>query len=187
MKGAVGSLNAAVAGSILLFEALAQRDPNATPRVQAELPDAAAPARPARKASRGEVTDAGEAPAPTPAKRRAAKTVPAPADTDPATGLADAPAGEATTDPDPEVAAAPRSGRRKVASVDVTDPADALSAPGAASEPVPTEPDPPKRRVRKGLSTQAADPADETPPSPEADLLPTDGARKRARKATATE
>ncbi len=31
MKGAVGSLNAAVAGSILLFEALAQRDPNATP------------------------------------------------------------------------------------------------------------------------------------------------------------
>ncbi len=32
MKGAVGSLNAAVAGSVLLFEALAQRDPNATPR-----------------------------------------------------------------------------------------------------------------------------------------------------------
>ena len=31
MKGVVGSLNAAVAGSILLFEALAQRDPNATP------------------------------------------------------------------------------------------------------------------------------------------------------------
>ena len=32
MKGAVGSLNAAVAGSVLLFEALAQRDPDATPR-----------------------------------------------------------------------------------------------------------------------------------------------------------
>ena len=37
MKGAVGSLNAAVAGSILLFEALAQRDPNATPRVTPAL------------------------------------------------------------------------------------------------------------------------------------------------------
>ena len=31
MKGAVGSLNAAVAGSILLFEALGQRDPGARP------------------------------------------------------------------------------------------------------------------------------------------------------------
>jgi 23S rRNA (guanosine2251-2'-O)-methyltransferase len=37
MKGTVGSLNAAVAGSILLFEALAQRDPNAVPRVTPEL------------------------------------------------------------------------------------------------------------------------------------------------------
>jgi 23S rRNA (guanosine2251-2'-O)-methyltransferase len=41
MKGAVGSLNAAVAGSILLFEALAQRDPNATPSLPS--PDAADP------------------------------------------------------------------------------------------------------------------------------------------------
>ena len=32
MRGAVGSLNAAVAGSILLFEAVAQRDPGAAPR-----------------------------------------------------------------------------------------------------------------------------------------------------------
>ena len=31
MKGAIGSLNAAVAGSILLFEALGQRDPGARP------------------------------------------------------------------------------------------------------------------------------------------------------------
>ena len=28
MRGAVGSLNAAVAGSVLLFEAVAQRDPD---------------------------------------------------------------------------------------------------------------------------------------------------------------
>ena len=29
MRGAIGSLNAAVAGSVLLFEAVAQRDPTA--------------------------------------------------------------------------------------------------------------------------------------------------------------
>jgi 23S rRNA (guanosine2251-2'-O)-methyltransferase len=56
MKGAVGSLNAAVAGSILLFEALAQReDPRAAPRQPleeasgtAESIAAAAPAQPKR-------------------------------------------------------------------------------------------------------------------------------------------
>ena len=31
MRGSIGSLNAAVAGSILLFEALGQRDPGARP------------------------------------------------------------------------------------------------------------------------------------------------------------
>lgn len=190
MKGAVGSLNAAVAGSILLFEALAQRDPNATPRVQAELPDAAATARPGRKVPRGEVTDAGEAPAPTPAKRRAVKS--AAADAEPVTAAPDAEsvaaaaAAETMADPDPEVAAAPRPRRRKVASADVTESADPPPAPSAASEAVSTEPAPPKRRVRKGLSTEVADPANEATPLPESDLLPTDGAKKRARKATAT-
>jgi 23S rRNA (guanosine2251-2'-O)-methyltransferase len=51
MKGAVGSLNAAVAGSILLFEALAQRDPNAMPSAQSQ--DAAGP--------EGTVTDPADA------------------------------------------------------------------------------------------------------------------------------
>ena len=51
MRGAVGSLNAAVAGSILLFEAVAQRDPEgrAQPRVAAPWPD---PGRPARTKAR---------------------------------------------------------------------------------------------------------------------------------------
>ncbi len=57
MRGAVGSLNAAVAGSILLFEAVAQRDPEglAQPRVATPWPD---PARPARTRTRptGDVT-----------------------------------------------------------------------------------------------------------------------------------
>ena len=48
MKGAVGSLNAAVAGSILLFEALAQRDPNAAPSVAAS-PDASRRTSPGRE------------------------------------------------------------------------------------------------------------------------------------------
>ncbi len=57
MKGAVGSLNAAVAGSILLFEALAQREdgdapPPDMPPVEtpgtADVTTAAAPARPKR-------------------------------------------------------------------------------------------------------------------------------------------
>jgi 23S rRNA (guanosine2251-2'-O)-methyltransferase len=52
MKGAVGSLNAAVAGSILLFEAVAQRDSNggavgAVDDVAAEPPDVPIPAEPA--------------------------------------------------------------------------------------------------------------------------------------------
>jgi hypothetical protein len=51
MKGAVGSLNAAVAGSILLFEALAQRDPNAMPSLPSQ--DAAA--------NEGPVTDPANA------------------------------------------------------------------------------------------------------------------------------
>ena len=36
MRGAIGSLNAAVAGSVLLFEALGQRDPEARPVVPAD-------------------------------------------------------------------------------------------------------------------------------------------------------
>lgn len=54
MRGAVGSLNAAVAGSILLFEAVAQRDPEgrAKPKAAAPWPD---PGRPARRRTRPEV------------------------------------------------------------------------------------------------------------------------------------
>lgn len=49
MRGAIGSLNAAVAGSVLLFEALGQRDPDARPRrasatsLSAAADDASAP------------------------------------------------------------------------------------------------------------------------------------------------
>ena len=66
MRGAVGSLNAAVAGSILLFEAVAQRDPEGRART---LPAAAWPIPAGRTADDGPTTaptpeGAGIAPAP---------------------------------------------------------------------------------------------------------------------------
>jgi hypothetical protein len=51
MRGVIGSLNAAVAGSILLFEALGQRDPDARPggaTVGADGSPSAGPAAPAK-------------------------------------------------------------------------------------------------------------------------------------------
>jgi 23S rRNA (guanosine2251-2'-O)-methyltransferase len=85
MKGAVGSLNAAVAGSILLFEAVAQRDAgsSATTGPSADGPPAAdQPATPKRRTRRATAapppaegeTDLlpGDA-APRPAKRRSRK------------------------------------------------------------------------------------------------------------------
>jgi tRNA(Leu) C34 or U34 (ribose-2'-O)-methylase TrmL len=73
MKGAVGSLNAAVAGSILLFEALAQRDasPGARPTdTRPEPPDGEGPSTPADAPS--------EAPKPT-RRRTTAKRAKTPA------------------------------------------------------------------------------------------------------------
>ena len=110
MKGAVGSLNAAVAGSILLFEALAQREDGDEPPAEmapveapgtADLTIAAAPARPKRtrkpKAEEASLTaetdsdllptDASSSPtAPTPKKstrRKTTKAVPDAAEDDP--------------------------------------------------------------------------------------------------------
>jgi 23S rRNA (guanosine2251-2'-O)-methyltransferase len=49
MRGVIGSLNAAVAGSILLFEVLGQHGPGAAPAAEAAATEAAAPPKPARK------------------------------------------------------------------------------------------------------------------------------------------
>jgi len=122
MRGAIGSLNAAVAGSVLLFEALGQRDPEARP---ARPPEAAAgPAltpkrsRVTRRAGRDETvpeastevsTDASSvepaAPAPVtnePAAIEAA--APEPATTEPVTAgaatLEAPPAPDASADPE---------------------------------------------------------------------------------------
>ena len=80
MKGAVGSLNAAVAGSILLFEALAQRDPNATPRVTSALGGGGEEGPPtkarARKVAKGSPTRRQRQPLTRPPKRPPTPTKP---------------------------------------------------------------------------------------------------------------
>jgi tRNA(Leu) C34 or U34 (ribose-2'-O)-methylase TrmL len=79
MRGAIGSLNAAVAGSILLFEAVAQRDP-------------AGSASPARRAAEP-VLPEPKAGQPQPSQPEASESVPDPAAHDAAT--------EAETTPEP--------------------------------------------------------------------------------------
>jgi 23S rRNA (guanosine2251-2'-O)-methyltransferase len=72
MRGAIGSLNAAVAGSILLFEAVAQRDPtgDAAPPRTASLPEppegAAAAPQDVPAAPDGVALEAAEKPQPEP-------------------------------------------------------------------------------------------------------------------------
>ena len=92
MKGAVGSLNAAVAGSILLFEALAQRDaagdaasePGSTvtappaaaaPKRRSRAPRSDAPSTPAPAAAQADLLPADATPKP-PTRRRARKADP---------------------------------------------------------------------------------------------------------------
>ena len=201
MKGAVGSLNAAVAGSILLFEALAQRDPNATPRVTPAL------------GSGGE-----EGP---PTKARARKVAKRSPDTAPATA-ADAPT-EASADAD-EAAPSETKPKPRVRKGLSTEPDDVpATEPPTATRP-PPRPRPARRSrnqshgVRKAAPIEAqgrarqrhlttplrpprprpsrlagpASPRRPRPPillpragteSPEDDLLPTDGPKKRPPRA----
>ena len=114
MKGAVGSLNAAVAGSILLFEALAQRDPNATPRVTPALgsggEDGAAPRRPATARS----PRRPPAPAAPPTRRRSIRRHPhrTSAEADEATTAAKKPKPRRARASPPSPTMSPRRGLR---------------------------------------------------------------------------
>jgi len=160
MKGAVGSLNAAVAGSILLFEALAQREPNATPRALPQLPDAEAGAGP----------DAG---APAPKLKRARK------------GLSTEPTADAAADASGADAGAPAPKPKRARKGLSTEPT--ADAAADASGPDAGAPAPKPKRARKGLSTDAEPPTGPAPPAgpvpapSDHDLLPTDGAGKRPR------
>ena len=126
MRGAIGSLNAAVAGSVLLFEALGQRDPDARP----------------------------DAPwGTTPGQERAAEPVPSPAIAVSEGAAATAPAGPETTGAPaeasrgtPEAALLPDEPPTRRATV----PADPPPA-----EPPPHD-EPPRRRGRATGATGAA-------------------------------
>ena len=207
MKGVVGSLNAAVAGSILLFEALAQRDPNATPRVAPDLDgesEALAGTAPKRRARKGLSTEPqdvlaqgdaeeaeGAAPAETTPKPRARKglsTEPQalpegaadaakPADTAPAVA---APAEKAPDAAGPAETAPKRRARK---SPPAEPPEVASEAPDQATATVPVKPQP-IRRTRRPAATEQADPLpDAGTGSVEEDLLPIDGPRKRPSRA----
>jgi 23S rRNA (guanosine2251-2'-O)-methyltransferase len=84
MHGRIGSLNAAVAGSVLLYEATAQRDPSGTgrtmpptvppERIDAERATPVEPATPAEPTTPMEPEPAGEPEAPKAAPKRARRT-----------------------------------------------------------------------------------------------------------------
>ena len=135
MKGVVGSLNAAVAGSILLFEALAQRDPNAAAPAPVELPDVAE-AKP--RVRKGLSTEAAE-----------------PQET------------AVVAEPDAAEAPAPKPRARKAAS--------------PKGEP-PAKPAPSKAPSRKTAAKAPKGAKAKAPAAAEDDLLPADGAKRRSRK-----
>jgi 23S rRNA (guanosine2251-2'-O)-methyltransferase len=125
MRGAIGSLNAAVAGSILLFETLGQRDPDARPDVAADATQARGRGR---DRDRLELDgDADEAPASEPE----------------AAGVPQAMTGEAADIPAAAPKRAPRASKRTAAKsaehqeASAAEPADKpeLIAPDAAAEP----------------------------------------------------
>ena len=137
MRGNVGSLNAAVAGSVLLFEVLSQRDPDGslTPTPPPE-PIGVAPLAPAAAAERP--TSATEPPKRRPSGRKA--TSAAPPDT-----TADVAAPHPV--PEPAESAAPVKPKRAPRSRKVTPPEDGEGdlLPGGpaldiAAEPATTEP-----------------------------------------------
>ena len=173
MRGVVGSLNAAVAGSILLFEALAQRDPNAAPRAALDLPDAAEatpelpPAEPKPRVRKGLSTERAEPE-------------------------------EAAAAAEPEEAAAaappaPKTRARKAGSPEPAAPEATTSKSARKAKTAPTEAAPSKARTSKTATAKVPTSKTATAKAPTAskaksptqtddDLLPADGAKKRSRK-----
>jgi 23S rRNA (guanosine2251-2'-O)-methyltransferase len=150
MRGAIGSLNAAVAGSILLFEALAQRDPEATAGATSESTSPAADG-PSELGQAAKQAAAGS-----PKQAVAARKRPAGADADRQAEPAAAP------DSAPSPASAPPSG-----------PAVAPAKPAASPMPAPSAK--PARSAKTARSAKIAPSADPTAANPVDggdDLLP---------------
>jgi 23S rRNA (guanosine2251-2'-O)-methyltransferase len=127
MRGTIDSLNAAVAGSILVFEALAQRDPGGTSRIRPPRQPLAAPPEPTDEPA-------------TPAPAEPEPTEPEPTEPEP---------GATETPPDATEAAEPETppARKRRAAAKVAPEASEESAPAAtrrrASRAKSPDPDPP--------------------------------------------
>jgi 23S rRNA (guanosine2251-2'-O)-methyltransferase len=170
MRGAIGSLNAAVAGSILLFSAVGQRDPSG---------EGSAPAT--RPATFDEI--AGTTPDEAPG---AAPGTPARPGRKPRKGLTTEPATpELTIDPEPAPAEepapaapaapkAPRARRKAIGAV----------AAEPSSELPPTAPEPARPRTKKDPAVEAG-PTDEEP-APAAVAGPRRGRKKKEESSPAT-
>ena len=149
MRGAVGSLNAAVAGSILLFEAVAQRDPEgrqkpSTPQTVAEATATVAEATatvaepPRRKASRRLPKARRGSEARTPQEGRTRSRSPVPADAAPPDDLLPGDAAPASRESRNDPSARRTTPRRHERRSDLTPTLDpsrrpALSSAGAGS------------------------------------------------------
>jgi 23S rRNA (guanosine2251-2'-O)-methyltransferase len=176
MRGAIGSLNAAVAGSVLLFEALGQREPDARPSppvppprpVAAVLPDdsaaaadAAAPDVQADVEAPADLPVTAERPAP---KRTRTRLTAEDLDTAASTPDDEA-AAAAAAEPEPGSEAAPR-------------PKAARTRKASNAEPAPEVATPPKApRARKATTAK---------PAPEAATAPRAGRARKAATAAAT-
>ena len=180
MKGAVGSLNAAVAGSILLFEALAQRDPTATPMVTPEPragDDEPAPSAPGPPAA-GDTADAAR-----PTKkvriRKGLSTEPDDAgSSEPASPM------PASSAPPPEKRAEKSRSTASADPVVVPDDEPPASRPrrpkatASPTKPARTRASPKGARVSSEAISAPVESSDAAAPASDGDLLPTDGATK---------
>jgi 23S rRNA (guanosine2251-2'-O)-methyltransferase len=157
MRGAIGSLNAAVAGSILLFEAVAQRDPNA-------------PAPPPASTADPVPADASEAPQLVAADATPAKTPKS------KTPKSKTPKAE-TTKVQTKAAARTANAATAKATIKASDAPKASTATTAGKTPKATTAEPTKaktpRTTKASKATKAADAA-----------TPTRAARMAATKAT---
>jgi 23S rRNA (guanosine2251-2'-O)-methyltransferase len=135
MRGAIGSLNAAVAGSVLLFEVVGQRDagsrPGGAPRGNATTPDP--PAMAEDESTATPAAKVREAPATKPANASATKAAKAPATKPSATKAAKVPATKAAKAPATKTARASGAGTLK-ASRTTAAKAPAKRAPSARAK-----------------------------------------------------
>jgi 23S rRNA (guanosine2251-2'-O)-methyltransferase len=181
MRGAIGSLNASVAGSILLFEAVAQRDPDGA--ATAPAADRARSPRVARGLSAEAMAEG-----PTPAPALASAPAPAPAPSAPTA----APAPSAPTAA-PAPALAPRATEAKTGtaptkrSAPTTRKAAAPTRKAAAPTPSPANVSTAKTPTGKGAKATAAkvstDPGAKVPKASPARAPTGKGAKATAAKA----